>query len=65
MNDDPIVDEVRAAGEAYFARFRFDLQAVCDDLRKRTDQAAREGRQVVSLPSRPANPQIARPKKAC
>ena len=51
MNDDPIVDEVRKAGEAYFAQFNFDLRAICEDLRRRSDE---RGAQVVALPPRPA-----------
>ena len=57
MNDDPIVDEVRKAGEAYFAQFNFDLRAICEDLRRRS---AERGVQPVSLPPRPAQPPQAR-----
>ncbi len=31
---DEIVDEVRANREAYAARFDFDLDAICEDLKK-------------------------------
>ena len=34
MQDDPIVQEVREAREAHAARFRFDLDAIVDDLRR-------------------------------
>ncbi|HEX4055283.1 MAG TPA: hypothetical protein VHX86_13550 [Tepidisphaeraceae bacterium] len=47
---DPIVDEIRRAGEAYLSQFNFDVKAACDDLRRRTDEARREGRRVVSFP---------------
>jgi len=57
MTDDPIVDEVRRAGEAYLAQFDFDLKAACDDLRRRTELAREAGRNVVSYPPR----RIARP----
>jgi hypothetical protein len=50
MKDDPIVDEVRKAGEAYFAQFNFDLQAICEDLRRRS---AERGVQAITLPPRP------------
>lgn len=53
MNGDPIVDEVRRVGEAYFAQFHFDLRAVCEDLRRRSAEA---GRETVTLPPRPAQP---------
>ena len=62
MIDDPIVDEVRRAGEAYFARFHFDLNAICEDLKRTTEEAARAGHKVVSLPPRPVEPQLV-PKK--
>lgn len=53
MKDDAIVDEVRKAGEAYLAKFNFDLKAVCDDLRRQSEAA---GRKTVSLPPRPVEP---------
>jgi hypothetical protein len=53
MKDDPIVDEVRKAGEAYFAQFNFDLHAICEDLRRRS---AERGVQAVALPPRPVQP---------
>ena len=52
MKDDPIVDEVRRAGEAYLAQFGFDLKAACADLQRRTEEAAGAGRKVVTLPPR-------------
>jgi hypothetical protein len=53
MKDDPIVDEVRKAGEAYFAQFNFDLRAICEDLRR---QSVDRGAHPVSLPPRPVQP---------
>ena len=47
MNDDPIVDEVRRAGEAYLQHFNFDVRAAMEDLRQ---HAEREARTSVSLP---------------
>jgi hypothetical protein len=46
---DPIVEEVRKAGEAYLSKFDFDFEAACKDLRDRSNAA---GRQTVSLPPR-------------
>lgn len=46
---DPIVEEVRAAREAYGRRFGFDLQAICRDLSEQ-EQAA--GRTPIMLPPR-------------
>jgi hypothetical protein len=55
MTDDPIVDEVRQAREAYAAQFDFDLTAIFADLRRRTEEAARTGAHVVVQPP-PAGP---------
>jgi len=49
-SDDPIVAEVRKAGEDLFKRFDNDLAAVFAHLQQRTEEAARQGRAVVSLP---------------
>lgn len=59
-DEDPIVEEVRGAGEAYLAQFNFDLSVACEDLRQRTEAARAAGRKVVSRPPRriqPAAPQ--------
>ena len=56
MIEDPIVEEARRAGQALFARFGNDMAAVCEYLRQRTEEAARAGRPVVSLPRRPVQP---------
>ena len=50
--EDPIVEEVRRAGEAYFAEFDFDMEAIGDDLRRRTEIARKAGRVVVTHPPR-------------
>jgi len=55
---DPIVEEVRRAGAAYFHQFNDDIRVVMEDLRRRSERA---GRKVVSLPPRPAKP---RPNKS-
>jgi hypothetical protein len=60
MNDDPIVEEVRRAGEAYLAKFNFDLKAACEDLRRLSEE---NGRKTVSLPPRPVKPSAGMTKK--
>jgi hypothetical protein len=62
MNEDPIVEEVRRAGDAYFKRFNYDLKAAFADLRRRTEEARKAGRRVVSRP--PCLTAAARAKKA-
>jgi len=54
--EDPIVEEARSAGEGYLAQFNFDLHAACEDLRRRTEEAARSGSTVLSLPPRVVEP---------
>ena len=51
MWKDPIVEEVRRIREAYGSRFNHDLDAICDDL-KRKQQTG--GREVVSFPAKRA-----------
>ena len=50
---DPIVEEVRNARDQYAKRFNYDLDAICQDLRKKQGG---EGRKVVSFPPKPAKP---------
>ncbi len=64
MIDDTIVEEVRRAGDAYCARFNHDLDAIFDDLHRRTEEARQAGRQVVSLPPRPPTATAAPTRKA-
>ena len=52
MNEDPIVEEVRRAGQALFDRFGNDMAAVCEYLSRRTMEAADSGHPVASLPPR-------------
>jgi hypothetical protein len=49
MNPDPIVEEVRAAREAYARGFDFDLRAICRDLREREREG---GHDLVTFPPR-------------
>ena len=59
MNEDPVVDEVRRAGEAYLSKFNFDVRAAFEDLRRRSEQ---RGRKLISKPPRPARRQVVRAK---
>ena len=52
QQDDPIVDEVRAAREAYATQFNYNLAAMLADLQRKTEAARKAGRKVVSLPPR-------------
>jgi hypothetical protein len=56
MTDDPIVQEVRQAREAYAARFNYELAAMVADLQGRTEDARCAGHEVVSLPPRLVEP---------
>ncbi len=47
---DPIVDEVRKAGEEYARQFNYDLDAMCADLRRKEHES---GALIVTLPRRP------------
>lgn len=53
---DTIVDEVRKAREEYAAKFNFDLDAICADLRRKQQLA---GGPVVTLPKRPPSVAVA------
>ena len=50
--NDPLVEEARRAGDAYMKQFGYDVKAAFADLRRRTDEARRTGRTVVSRPPR-------------
>ena len=56
MNENPIVEEVHRIREEMLAEYGGDLKALIQSLRQKTDEAARAGRQVVTLPPRPAQP---------
>ena len=62
--DDPIVNEVRSVREAIAKSFNYDLKAICDNARKRTEEARRAGHKVVSLPPRRPKGWTAPVKKA-
>ena len=51
---DEIVDEVRAARDAYAAKFDFDVRRIVQDLRRREAESNRE---YITLPSK-APPQV-------
>jgi len=50
MNEDPIVEEARGAGQAYVNSFKGDWKALVADLRRRSEA---QGRKTVSLPPKP------------
>jgi hypothetical protein len=50
MIDDPIVEEVRKARDAYAKRFDYQLDDICRDLREREQK---HPEQLVSLPPKP------------
>jgi hypothetical protein len=56
IDEDPIVEEARRAGDEYMRQFGYDLKAVFNDLRQRTESAKLAGRKVVSLPPRRVAP---------
>ena len=58
MRDDPIVTEIRKARREHTERFRGDLHAICEDLRR---QEKESGRQYVSLPPAPKAHQMTSP----
>lgn len=51
MRQDPIVAETRRRREEYAARFNYDINAICRAARKKQKES---GREVVSLPPKPA-----------
>lgn len=51
---DPIVEEVRKARDEYARRFNYDVEAICEDLRKKEEQARREGARCIDTPRQPA-----------
>jgi len=53
VNEDPIVEETRKAGNELFDRFGHDMHAVCEDLR---DPANGRGIKTITRPPRPAAP---------
>lgn len=61
MWEDPIVEEVRAAREAYAKTFGGDWQAMYEDLKCREAESTGE---LVSLAPKPAVAAAAKPAKA-
>ena len=54
MSNDPIVDEIRQARQLHAAKFNFDLQAICQDLKRQ--EAASELKIVVLPPKKRSQP---------
>lgn len=50
MND-PIVEEIRKYRQEYAAQFNYDIDAICEDIRRRQTES---GRKVVTRKPRPA-----------
>lgn len=44
---DPIVEEIRQARDAHAKQFNYDLDAICEDLRRREKES---GLPTISLP---------------
>ena len=63
MIDDPIVEEVHRIREQMLARWGGDLRALMIDAQRRTEEAGRAGRKLVSLPPRTPQAQRAPTKK--
>lgn len=55
MWTDPIVEEVRAAREAYAASFNHGLDAIVHDLQKRQTQLEQGGWIIVKSPKKTKN----------
>ncbi len=47
MWEDPIVAEIHKWREEYAAKFNYDVEAICEDLRQRQEAS---GRKSVTLP---------------
>lgn len=55
--DDPIVEEVRQAREAYLRKFNYDLEAVFRDLKAKEEEHTQKGTHtIVSLPPKRIEP---------
>ena len=63
MIDNPIVEEVHRIREQMLAEFGGDLRAFAKDAQRRTEEAARAGRVVVSRPPRTPRLDSHTPKK--
>jgi len=63
MQFDPIVEEIRAGREACAARFNYDIEAICRDLR---EQERLSGREVITLSPKSPEPVLVveEPRKA-
>lgn len=56
MWEDPIVEEVRRARQEYAAKFNYDLDGICQDLK---EQELKSGEKYVTLePKRPLQPAV-------
>jgi len=62
--EDPIVAEVRKVRAAYAARFKYDLRAMGEDLKRRTELSAKAGWTVATPASSGGVRSISRQRKA-
>ncbi|GAA6614649.1 hypothetical protein [Scytonema sp. NUACC26] len=49
MLKDEVLEEIYKIREEHAKSFNYDLQAICDDLRKKQEKS---GRQIISVPLR-------------
>jgi hypothetical protein len=63
MTKDPIIDEIHKIRESIADKFNGDLHAICDDARRRSEEAARAGRRVAPVPTGNPRPQPAPARK--
>lgn len=52
MRKDEILEEIYRIREEHAKSFNYDLQAICNDLRKKQSIG---GRQIISVPLKPRN----------
>ncbi|MEA2711179.1 MAG: hypothetical protein QOF78_3780 [Phycisphaerales bacterium] len=64
MSDHPIIDEIHRIREQMLADHGGDLRALAKHSQRRSEEAARTGRRVVSLPPRRPKGWIDQAKKA-
>jgi hypothetical protein len=54
MNEDAVVEEVHRIREQILAEYQDDLRLLISDARRRTDEAARSGKSIVTREGAPA-----------
>ena len=61
MRNDPIVDEIRQIRQEHTDKFRGDLHAICEDLRR---QEGESSRRFVAFPPRRVQTMVASQSRA-